>query len=96
MEEVNTFYIEKDGIKYKANIITNFEIYNDNYCIYTIPDETTKNYNVYCAKILGNNLVKIENEKEKKLTNKIVTELINSIKESKEESQWTKKKHLLC
>lgn len=86
MEEANVFYIEKEGIKYKANIITNFEIYNDNYCIYTIPDETAQNYNVYCAKIVDNNLVKIENEQEQKLTNKIVTELINSIKENKEES----------
>lgn len=85
MEESNVFYIEKDGKNYLANIVTNFEIYGDNYCVYTIQDEITKNYNVYCAKIVGNNLVKIENEKELKLTNKIVTELINSVKESKEE-----------
>ena len=85
MEESNVFYIEKEGKNYQANIVTNFEIYGDNYCIYTIPNETTKNYNVYCAKIVGNNLVKIENEEELKLTNKIVTELINSVKESKEE-----------
>lgn len=85
MEETNVFYIEKYGKKYKANIITNFEIYQDNYCIYTIPDETTKNYNVYCAKIVGNNLVKIENEEELKLTNKVVTKLINAVKEKKEE-----------
>ncbi len=68
------FQIEKDGTKYKANILTNFELYNNHYCIYTIPSDTSKNYNVYCAKIIENNLVKIEDEQEIKLTNKIVTE----------------------
>ncbi|MCI6265390.1 MAG: DUF1292 domain-containing protein [Erysipelotrichaceae bacterium] len=85
MSEPNTFYIEQNGTKIKANILTNFEIYGSNYCIYTTSDKTEKNYNVYCAKIVGNNLAQIEKEEELKLTNKIVKELINSVKESKEE-----------
>ena len=85
MEDQKTFYIEKDGTKYKANILTNFELYNNHYCIYTIPSDTSKNYNVYCSKIIENNLVKIEDEQEIKLTNKIVTELMNSLKKSKED-----------
>lgn len=75
MEENKTFYIEKDGKQIKATILTNFELYGDNYCIYTVPNND--NNNVYCAKVLENRLVKIENEEELKLTNKIVAELLS-------------------
>lgn len=75
MEEKKVFYIEKDNQQIKANIITNFELYGDNYCIYTVP--FNGNNNVYCAKIIDNKLIKIENKEERELTNKIVTTLLN-------------------
>ena len=81
LTENNQFFIEKEGKKYQATILTNFRISQNNYCIYTIPSETSKNQNVYCAKIIDNNLVKIIDEKEKQLTDKVVTELVNGIKE---------------
>ena len=43
MKENKTFYIEKDGIKIKATILTNFELYGDNYCIYTISNNDNNN-----------------------------------------------------
>ena len=39
-----------------------------------------KNHNVYCAKLIGNNLIPITDEKELSLTNKIVTKYIESLK----------------
>jgi len=81
MIENNNFYIEKDGRKYQATILTNFQIEKNHYCIYTIPSETTKEHNVYCAKIINNNLINITDEQEKKLTNKIINELLNGVKE---------------
>ena len=76
MENENkVFYIEMDNKKLRANILTNFEVYGDNYCIYTINVDGTKMNNVYCAKIVDNNLVEIKDETELKLTNKIIYEL---------------------
>lgn len=76
MDEKNIFYIEQNGHKIKANILTNFEVYGDNYCVYTIPIENNKNNIVYCAKIVNNQLVKIEDEKELRITNKIIHNLL--------------------
>lgn len=76
MKDNKIFYIEKGSIKVKATILTNFELYGDNYCIYTIKSENSKNNNIYCAKLINNQLIKIENESEMKLVNKIVTKLI--------------------
>lgn len=77
--DINKFYINKDNQRIEANILTNFTIFNDTYCIYTIPD-IDKNHNVYCAKLIGNNLIPITDEKELSLTNKIVTKYIDSLK----------------
>lgn len=77
MEENKIFYIETDGKQVKATVLTNFELYGDNYCVYTISNTDNKTNNAYCAKILDNRLIPIENEEELKLTNKIVSELIN-------------------
>ena len=74
MDSNKKFFIEKDGTRIEATILTNFELYGDNYCIYSIPNK--QNNDVYCAKVLGNKLVKIDNEEELRLTNKIVTELL--------------------
>ena len=79
MNESKMFYIQKDDMTIKANILTNFEIYGDNYCIYTIPIENTKNNNVYCAKIVGNKLVPIEKEEDSRLTDKIINELMKKV-----------------
>lgn len=80
MEESNIFYIYHNGIQYRATILITFNIFDDQYCIYTIPDESSKNHNVYCAKVIGSKLIKIENEEEKRMTNKVVTQLIESLK----------------
>lgn len=72
------FYIEKDNNKYKAQVITDFEIYGDRYCIYKLANDEQNN--VYCAKYLNNKLVKIENQEELNLTKKIITKLIESLK----------------
>lgn len=75
VRESEIFYIEKDNKKIKANILTNFEIYGDNYCVYTINIDNTKMNNIYCAKIIDNNLVEIKDETELSLTTKIIHEL---------------------
>lgn len=77
--DINKFYIRKDSQRIEANILTNFTIFNDTYCIYTIPT-IDKNHNVHCAKLIGNNLIPITDEKELSLTNKIVTKYIESLK----------------
>lgn len=77
MEDNKIFYIEKDNKKIEATILTNFELHGDNYCIYTIKDDISKNNTIYCAKIINNQLIKIENENELNLINKIVKKLIN-------------------
>lgn len=76
--DTNKFSIEVNGEKYIASILTNFTIYDDTYCIYTIPDKN-KNHNVYCAKVIGNKLENITDEKELALTNKVVNEFISSL-----------------
>lgn len=81
MEEQNKFYIESNGKKILANILINFELYGDNYCVYTVSQNNSQEYKVHCAKILGSTLIKIENEREKSMTNKIVQQLLQSIKE---------------
>ena len=81
MEEQSKFYIDENGKKIIANILTNFELYGDNYCIYTVPQNNSQEYEVHCAKIMGSTLMKIENEREKNMTNKIVQQLLQSIKE---------------
>lgn len=76
----NKFYIEISGKKYNATILTNFEVLGDNYCIYTVPSDTSGENNVYCAKIVEQYLVPIEDLKTRELTNKIITNLLSCIK----------------
>lgn len=76
MEENKIFYIEENGKQIKANILTNFTVVDETYCIYTIPIENTQNNNLYCAKIINNKLVEITDEIEKNRINKIVQKLI--------------------
>lgn len=71
----NKFFIDKDGKRYEANILSNFSVNNNLYCIYTIGRDNNLS-SVYCAKIIDNELVKIENEDEIRLTNKIVNSLL--------------------
>lgn len=74
MEENKTFYIENNGQRIKANIITCFEVLNENYCIYSLQNHPL--VDIYCAKIINNNLVKIEDEEEKERINNIVKQLL--------------------
>lgn len=83
MEENKKFYIKKDNQKYTATIITNFNINNNNYCIYSIP--VKKEFNVYCAKLINGKLIPIENPNEKKLTDKVVKEFVKVTKKKEEE-----------
>lgn len=71
----NKFCIDKDDKRYEANILSNFSVNNNVYCIYTIGRDNNLS-SVYCAKIIDNELVKIENEDEIRLTNKIVNSLL--------------------
>lgn len=71
----NKFYIDKDGKRYEANILSNFSVNNNVYCIYTVGGDDNHS-SVYCAKVVNNELVKIDNEDEIKLTNKIVNSLL--------------------
>lgn len=74
MEENKILYIEKNGEKLKANILTCFEVLNENYCVYSI--QNPPSVDVYCAKLINNNLVKIEDEEEKERINNIVKQLL--------------------
>ncbi len=75
----NKFYVDVSGKKIVAEILTCFNIYEDSYCIYTVPNSQNDNYGVYCAKIVGNTLVKIEKEEEKRLTSKVVMKLVSAL-----------------
>lgn len=77
--DINKFYIEENGQRLEANILTNFTIFDDIYCIYTILTKD-KNHNVYCAKLIDNKLIPIIDEKELNLTNTIVNKYIESLK----------------
>ena len=79
--DLGQFDITIDGVSYKANTIMNFSLYDSYYCIYGILNDSN-NYDVYCGKILGNTVVPIDDEGDKRLTNKIVLALVNAIKES--------------
>ena len=72
------FNVKKNGVEYEADVLTNFELYGDHYCVYTIPNSDY--YDVYCAKIVDGKLIDIKSEKEKEMTNIVVSRLIDSVK----------------
>ncbi len=76
---MSKFYIDQEGKRYTATILTNFELYGDHYCVYTIPDEKTKKENVYVAKIKENQLYRIESVKERELAGKVVKQLFHDL-----------------
>ena len=74
----SNFNVIKNGKSYQAHILANFDIYGDNYCIYTISH--LDNYDVYCAKVVGDALIDVQDEKEKKLVSGVILKLVNAIK----------------
>jgi len=74
--ENNKFIINtKGGISYIANVITCFNIGDDEYCLYSVKKED-KNYDVYVAKLVNNELITINDTKELERVDKIVKRLI--------------------
>lgn len=75
-----TFTIKmNDGTELKANIIVNFEYATNKYCIYSI--NTEDGANLYCARNIDGNLIKITNPEEKDFVNTVVKKIVNAIKE---------------
>ena len=79
MDDIGSFTIEVDGIKHNAKIIMNFELYGNYYCIYGVKNDNDM-YDINCGKVVGQNVVPIDNENDKALTDKIIMSLTNSVK----------------
>ena len=74
----NKFNVVIDNNKYDAYVISNFNIFDDRYCVYAI-DKGKEKKDVYCDKVVNNKLVKIENKEEINLTTMIVNDLIKVV-----------------
>ena len=68
--------VDQDGILRKAYILTTFNLFNKVYCIYAIMNNNFAS--VYCAQLLNNKLVPINDQEEKELINKIVKRYLNN------------------
>ena len=80
MDFDRTFTIKmNDGTEIKANIIVNFEYATNKYCIYSI--NTKDGANLYCAKNIDGNLIKITNSEEQAFVNTVVEKIVNAVKE---------------
>lgn len=80
MDFDRTFTIKmNDGKEIKANIIVNFEYATNKYCIYST--NTKDSANLYCAKNIDGNLIKITNSEEQAFVNTVVEKIVNAIKE---------------
>lgn len=75
----NKFDIVVDGVKYNATIICNFNLFENKYCIYTIPIDNQYS-NIYCAKIIDDKLFAVYDEGELEFTNGIVKLISNTLK----------------
>lgn len=75
MKNSNFLVNDENGISYMANVITYFYIEGNQYCLYNIP-RNDKRCDIYVAKLLDNNLVEIDNPKEKEYVNKVVKKLL--------------------
>ncbi len=77
MEE-NKFKVVLDGNEYDAYVISNFSIGNDYYCAYAV-DTGDKMKNVYCDRVINNSFVKIEEEDERRIIDKIVNNMLKAL-----------------
>lgn len=76
--ENNKFTVVIDNNKYDAYVISNFNIFDDYYCVYAI-DRGKEKKDVYCDKIINNKLIKIESKEEINLTTMIVNSLLKAV-----------------
>ena len=74
----SNFNVIKNGKQYQARILANFVIYGEHYCIYTISH--LDNYDVYCAKVVDDALIDVQDEKEKEIVSNVILKLVNAIK----------------
>ena len=68
-----------DGTIIEANIIVNFEYMNNKYCIYSMNNQG--GVDIYCAKNIDGNLIKITNSEEQEFVNMVVNKIVDAIKE---------------
>ena len=78
--EDNKFSVIDGDNKYDAYVISNFSVYDDNYCVYAV-DKGNDDKEVYCDRVINNSLIKIINPKEVEFTSKIVNILLSSVKD---------------
>ena len=69
----------EDGSSVVANIIVNFEYMENKYCIYSM--NAQDEVNIYCAKNIDGQLIKITNNEEQAFVNTVVNKIVNAIKE---------------
>lgn len=71
--------IMEDGKKVTADLIMNFNYLDNHYCIYGI--NKRDKVDIYCAKNISGQLMKIVNPQEQEFVNRVVNKIINVIKE---------------
>ena len=69
----------EDGSSIVAIIIVNFEYMENKYCIYSM--NAQDEVNIYCAKNIDGQLIKITNNEEQAFVNTVVNKIVNAIKE---------------
>ncbi len=69
----------EDGSSIVASIIVNFEYMENKYCIYSM--NAQDEVNIYCAKNIDGQLIKITNNEEQAFVNTVVNKIVNAIKE---------------
>ena len=78
MDDLVTVKMEIDGITYNAIILTNYTIYDKEYCIYAIKDNNG-DYDIYYGRIINDILVPGTVE-DADINYKIVSSVINAVK----------------
>ena len=71
--------IMEDGKKVTADLIMNFNYFENHYCIYGITKRDK--VDIYCAKNISGQLMKIVNPHEQEFVNRVVNKIVNVIKE---------------
>lgn len=69
----------EDGSSITANIIVNFEYGANKYCIYSMNGQDE--VNIYCAKNIDGQLIKITNSEEQAFVSTVVNKIVEAIKE---------------
>ncbi len=60
------------------DVIMNFFLYDNEYCIYTVKNDDE--YDVCVGKIVQNNVVEIDNDRDKNIVSNIALSLVNAVK----------------